>query len=46
MNGGPDEFLSWLIECQNPEFRPGTCVEWLMGRLPNPVEDLEQWASE
>ena len=46
MNGGPDEFLSWVIECHNPEFKPGTCAEWLIGRLPNPVEDLDQWATE
>ncbi len=46
MNGGPEEFLSWVIECHNPEFKPGTCAEWLIGRLPNPVEDLQQWATE
>ena len=46
MNGGPDEFLSWVIECQDTKFKPGTCAEWLIGRLPNPVEDLEQWAME
>ncbi|TQV65817.1 hypothetical protein FKG94_28020 [Exilibacterium tricleocarpae] len=46
MNGGPDEYLSWVIECHDPEFKPGTCAEWLTGRLPNPVEDHEQWAIE
>jgi len=46
MNGGPEEFLSWVIECQDPEFRPGTCAKWLIERLPKPVDDLEQWASE
>ncbi|MBL0573787.1 hypothetical protein JD522_10170 [Aeromonas hydrophila] len=46
MNGGPDEFLSWVIECHNPEFKPSTCAEWLIGSFPNPVEDLEQWAME
>ena len=46
MNGGPDEFLSWVIECHDPEFKPGTCAEWLIGRLPRPVEDLEQWSDE
>ena len=46
MNGGPEEFLSWVIECHDPEFRPGTCAEWLSGRLPNPVEDIEQWMAE
>lgn len=46
MNGGPDDFLSWVIECYNPEFKPDICAEWLIGRLPNPVEDLEQWSME
>lgn len=46
MNGGPAEFLSWVIECRDPEFRPGTCAKWLEGRLPNPVSDPEQWGVE
>ncbi len=46
MNGGPEEFLSWVIECHDPEFTPATCAEWLIGRLPNPVEDLSQWSTE
>lgn len=46
MNGGPEDFLSWVIECSDPEFRPGTCAEWLSGRLPNSVEDLDQWVLE
>lgn len=46
MNGGPEEFLSWVIECPDPDFKPGTCADWLEGRLPNPVEDLAQWESE
>jgi hypothetical protein len=24
-------------------FTPDKCVEWLEGRLPRPVDDLEQW---
>ena len=43
MNGGPDEYLSWVIESQDPEFTPDLCAEWLDGRLPSPVEDLSQW---
>jgi hypothetical protein len=43
MNGGPGEFLSWVIECRDPEFSPGKCAEWLEGRLPRPVDQLEQW---
>src|SRR5688572_28520335 len=29
MNGGPSEFLSWVIECHDPEFKPGTAMKWL-----------------
>ena len=43
MNGGPYDFLSWVIETKDKEFKPGTLMKWLEGRLPNPVDDLEQW---
>lgn len=43
LNGGPDEYLSWVIESTDPSFRPGTCKKWLEGRLPNPVDDMSQW---
>ena len=43
MNGGV-EFLSWVIESTDPEFTPDQCFEWLEGRLPRPVEDLDQWS--
>ena len=43
MNGGPTDFLSWVIECKDKEFEPTTCVEWLEGRLPRPVDDLKEW---
>jgi len=43
LNGGPAEFLSWVIESRNPKFKPGTVAEWLEGRLPRPVEELAQW---
>jgi len=46
LNGGPKEYLSWVIESHDPNFKPDTCAEWLIGRLPKPVEDLEQWAKE
>ena len=46
MNGGPDEYLSWVIECHDPSFRPGTCAKWLEERLPKPVDGLEQWENE
>jgi hypothetical protein len=43
MNGGPREYLSWVIECHDPDFQPRTTAEWLEGRLPRPVDDLSQW---
>ena len=43
MNGGPEEFLSWVIECEDLNFRPGTVADWLEGRLPKPVENIEEW---
>ena len=46
MNGGPGEFLSWVIECSDLDFRPGTVAEWLEGRLPRPVDDLSKWQTE
>ncbi|MEM1263702.1 MAG: hypothetical protein AAGH76_14985 [Pseudomonadota bacterium] len=46
MNGGPEEFLSWVIECDDKDFRPSTVAEWLEGRLPRPVEDLAEWLSD
>jgi hypothetical protein len=43
MNGGPREFLSWVIECSDKDFEPGSVAKWLEGRLPRPVEDPAQW---
>ena len=42
LNGGA-EFISWIIESTDPSFTPDDCAEWLEGRLPSPVDDLEQW---
>lgn len=43
LNGGPENFLSWVIETTDKDFRPGTLMKWLEGRLPRPVDDLEKW---
>jgi hypothetical protein len=43
LNGGPQEYLSWVIECSDPSFKPKDVSEWLEGRLPRPVDDLSQW---
>jgi len=46
MNGGPAEFLSWVIECTDKDFKPDTAVQWLEGRLPDPVEDSTLWPTQ
>lgn len=46
LNGGPRDFLSWVIESKSPDFRPGTLAKWLEGRLPRPVDDLSQWKGD
>lgn len=43
LNGGPADFLSWVIESKEASIKPGTVADWLEGRLPRPVEDLAQW---
>ncbi len=43
MNGGPKDFLSWVIESTAREFQPSQCAEWLIGRMPSPVEDRTAW---
>jgi hypothetical protein len=43
MNGGPDEFLSWIIENTDKDFSQDDLKEWLESRLPNPVEDESEW---
>ena len=46
LNGGPRDYLSWVIECDDPEMRPGTVADWLEGRLPKPVEDEAAWPED
>ena len=43
MNGGPRDFLSWVIECSDEDMSPDKVAEWLEGRLPQPVEDETAW---
>jgi len=46
MNGGPEDFLSWVIENTDKEFKPDTLKEWLEGRLPQPVADASAWLTD
>jgi hypothetical protein len=43
LNGGPKDYLSWVIESQDADFAPSDCVEWLEGRLPQPVDVADAW---
>jgi len=43
LNGGPRDFLSWVIETKDSDFKPGTLKKWLEGRLPRPIDDLAEW---
>ena len=43
MNGGPRDYLSWLIECESEDFTPDDTAEWLEGRLPQPVDKIKKW---
>jgi hypothetical protein len=46
MNGGPAEFLSWVIESTDAEFKPGTCAKLLESRLPRPVDNEAEWKTD
>jgi hypothetical protein len=46
MNGGPEDFLYWIIESKEKSFTPDKLKEWLAGRLPDPVDNIEEWATE
>lgn len=45
LNGGPEEFLSWVIEAPD-ELAPATVAAWLEERLPKPVEEEDAWLGE
>lgn len=46
INGGPADYLSWVIEAKDPKFTPADCVEWLEGRLPQPVDSVDEWNTD
>ena len=43
LNGGPEDYLCWVIENKQIDFTPDSMTEWLEGRLPRPVDDLSEW---
>ena len=43
LNGGPRQFLSWVIESKSTDFSASDAAKWLEARLPRPVDDQSQW---
>jgi len=43
MNGGPRNFLSWVIECPLNGMTPYLVAQWLESRMPRPVDDIAMW---
>ncbi|HEY6911761.1 MAG TPA: hypothetical protein VI356_20455 [Myxococcales bacterium] len=43
MNGGPEDFLAWVVESRAADVDPKLIAEWLEGRLPRPVESTKEW---
>ena len=46
LNGGPADFLNWVIESEYNYIDPAWIAEELQGRMPNPVDDLVQWPAD
>lgn len=46
MNGGPEDCLSWVIQCGDKDFAPSDLVEWLNDRLPSPMDNEYAWNLE
>lgn len=43
LNGPACWYLSWRIESTLPGIKPDEVLEWLEGRLPQPVDDESKW---
>ncbi|MDR0214802.1 MAG: hypothetical protein LBJ15_12445 [Comamonas sp.] len=43
LNGGPGEFLSWVIESEYNYIDPAWIAKELQARIPSPVDDLSCW---
>jgi hypothetical protein len=46
LNGGPSEFLSWIVESKDSAITPNKAKGWLESRLPDPIEDINEWVTE
>ncbi|MFT0211004.1 hypothetical protein VQ643_00105 [Pseudomonas sp. F1_0610] len=43
LNGGPEEFLSWVVESTYNYIDPTWIKEAIENVLPNPIDDITQW---
>ena len=43
LNGGPEEFLSWVIQVESKNFTPDDVKDCLKARLPEPVNNVKKW---
>ena len=43
MNGGPEESLSWVIECRDRACTADIVAQYLERRSPRPVKDRREW---
>ncbi len=41
MNGGPEDFLSCVIEVYDSVMKPEMIADWLQSRRPNPIDDSD-----
>lgn len=44
-SSGSLDSMSWLIECSDPAYRPGTCADRLDNLFPQPVGQIASWIS-
>jgi hypothetical protein len=43
LNSGPKDYLAWVIETKDKDFKPDILMQWLEERMPQPVDDITQW---
>jgi hypothetical protein len=43
MNGGPELYLSWIIENTDASFTQERTRDWLESRLPTPIASEAEW---
>jgi hypothetical protein len=43
LNGGPQDFLYWIIEATQSGVKPNFILEYLIGRLPEDVGNEDDW---